>query len=355
MRVLIVQQKMIGDVLTSTIICQNLKEFIPECTVHYMVHSNTIPVLLNNPYIDKIIDFKPEYRENILFFYKFLKSLKKESYNVVIDVYGKLETNLITHFCKAPIKIGYDKWYTRFFYTHPINPINESKLHLGNAIVKRLQLLKPLIKDKKVDELYNKPKIFLSDTEKEEALTFLKTKNIDLKSPILMIAILGSGSKKTYPFEYMAQLIEEIVEKSDSTLLFNYIPSQINEVKEIYNLCSEKAQKQIKFNVFSSSLRGFLSILSHCRAIVGNEGGAINMAKALEIPTFSIFSPWIDKEGWALFEDENNKSVHLNDYKPELFKDKSIKTIKKSSTSLYKEFKPELINIKLNKFIKNRL
>ena len=355
MRVLIVQQKMIGDVLTSTIICQNLKEFIPECTVHYMVHSNTIPVLINNPYIDKIIDFKPEYRENMASFYGFLKSLKKEPYDVVIDVYGKLETNLITHFCKAPIKIGYDKWYTRFFYTHPIKPFNESKFNLGKAIEKRLQLLQPIIKNKEITEFYNKPKIFLSDLEKKEALTFLKTSGIDPKKPIFMIGILGSGSKKTYPFEYMAQIIEEIVEKSDSTLLFNYIPSQINEVKEIYNLCSENAQKQIKFEAFASSLRGFLSILSHCKAIIGNEGGAINMAKALEIPTFSIFSPWIDKEGWALFEDQNNMSVHINDYKPELFKDKNIKSIKKSTDSLYNDFKPEYIKPKLNEFLKNIL
>lgn len=348
---------MVGDVLTSTLICQNLKTFLPNIEVHYMVHSHTIPVIINNPYIDKIIDFKPEYRQKKWALFKFLKSLKKETYDASIDVYGKLEANLVTFFCKAPIKIGYDKWYSRFLYTHPIKPFNfnESKFNLDKAIEKRLHLIQPIIKEKKIDEFYSKPKIFLSDTEKEEALTFLKVKNINIKKPIFMIGIMGSGIKKTYPYEYIVQVIEVIVQKSDATLLFNYIPSQINDVKEIYNLCSEKAKKQISFETFAPSLRGFLSILSHCTALIGNEGGAVNMAKALQIPTFSIFSPWINKESWGFFEDQKNVSVHIKDYEPALFKNVSNTFIKKNVDSFYKKLTPKLITSKLNEFLENVL
>ena len=56
------------------------------------------------------------------------------------------------------------------------------------------------------------------------------------------------------------------------------------------------AQKQIYFDVFGETLRDFLAITYHCDALIGNEGGAINMAKALNVPTFTIFSPWIKKE-----------------------------------------------------------
>ena len=42
------------------------------------------------------------------------------------------------------------------------------------------------------------------------------------------------------------------------------------------------------------------------------------MAKALEKPSFIIFSPWIEKKIWATFEDGvHHISVHLNDFKPE--------------------------------------
>ncbi|UOB18264.1 glycosyltransferase family 9 protein [Abyssalbus ytuae] len=354
MKVLVIQQKMIGDVLTSSIICQNLKAFIPNTTVHYMVHSNTIPVVLNNPYIDKIVDFKPEYRKSKVLFYKFLKTLRKENYNAVIDIYGKLESYIITAFCNSKIKIGEHKWYSRLLYTHTFNRLTSPTLGVGFAIENRLQLLQPLIKEKKITEFYNKPTIYLTEQEKENALRFFSKNNINITKPVIMIGVLGSGKSKTYPFEYMAAVINKITNTvPEATLLFNYIPSQLNEVTQIYEKCNEQAKEQINFNAFAPSLREFLAVLSYCTAVIGNEGGIVNMAKALNIPTFSIFSPWINREAWGLFEDHKNVSVHLKDYKPELYKGKTKKEIKENNENLYKAFRPELFPDKLTDFIKN--
>jgi heptosyltransferase-2 len=60
-------------------------------------------------------------------------------------------------------------------------------------------------------------------------------------------------------------------------------------------------------------LRGFIGILNQCDLIVGNDGGATNMAKALE--NLLIIFPWIEKKIWATLEDGiHHLSVHLNDY-----------------------------------------
>jgi heptosyltransferase-2 len=61
-------------------------------------------------------------------------------------------------------------------------------------------------------------------------------------------------------------------------------------------------------------LRGFIGILNQCN-VIGNDGGATNMAKALGKPSFIIF--WIEKKIWATLEDGiHHLSVHLNDYRP---------------------------------------
>ena len=100
MKVLVIQQKMIGDVLTSTILCENIKNNLPKSEVHYLINTHTKAVVENNPYIDKIVLFTPNFRKNKLAFYNFLKGIKKENYDVVIDVYGKIESNLICFFSK---------------------------------------------------------------------------------------------------------------------------------------------------------------------------------------------------------------------------------------------------------------
>jgi len=57
MKILVVQQKMIGDVLTSTVICESLKKEYPDSTVDYLVYSNAKPVIKNNPFFDNIFEF----------------------------------------------------------------------------------------------------------------------------------------------------------------------------------------------------------------------------------------------------------------------------------------------------------
>ena len=78
------------------------------------------------------------------------------------------------------------------------------------------------------------------------------------------------------------------------------------------------------------------------------------MAKALEVPTFTIFSPWVKKEVWSLFEDDiKNTAVHLKDYKPEAFLGKSERIIKYNAKALYKQFLPTFFEKKFEQFLNN--
>jgi len=105
MKILVIQQKMIGDVLTSTVICETLQQKYPDARIDYLVNSNTRPVVLENPFFNHIIEFKDSYRDNKIDFYKFLIEIRKAKYDLVIDAYGKLESNLITLFSGASKKI----------------------------------------------------------------------------------------------------------------------------------------------------------------------------------------------------------------------------------------------------------
>jgi heptosyltransferase-2 len=43
MKILIIQQKMIGDVLVSSIICNNLRRAYPDAQIDYLVYESTTP------------------------------------------------------------------------------------------------------------------------------------------------------------------------------------------------------------------------------------------------------------------------------------------------------------------------
>ncbi|WP_038527722.1 glycosyltransferase family 9 protein [Formosa agariphila] len=349
MKILVVQQKMIGDVLTSSILFEALKKEYPNATLHYLINGNTFSVVEHNPYIDNIVLFPSEAEKNTKALITFAKALSTENFDVIIDVYSKLSSNIISYYSKAKTKISYHKWYSNWIYSKTIKRTTKANTEAGLAIENRLQLLKPLIKD--VPEVI-KPKIYLTASEIEHSKQFLLTNGLNLEKPIFMIGVLGSGESKSYPLTYMSAVIDTIVQITNAQILFNYIPPQLDLAQQIFDACKPETQKHIFFTVYGKSLRSFLGILSQCQAIIGNEGGAINMAKALNIKTFTIFSPWIDKETWSIFEDKTtNVSVHLKDYLPEIYKSKPEKYLKKDSLELYKKFTPEYFKNTLIDFL----
>ncbi|GGZ72030.1 glycosyltransferase [Algibacter mikhailovii] len=349
MKILVIQQKMIGDVLTSSILFEALRQKYPNAQLDYLINEHTFPVVQNNPYIDNYVFFTKREEQSKKALVQFALRIRRSEYDVVIDIYSKLSSFLISSFSKAKTKISYYKSYSTFLYHHNVKRLETHSTTDNLAIQHRLDLLKPLgIHAKDIS-----PKIYLTEDELLKGKAYLLNQNIDLSKPLYMIGVLGSSENKTYPFSYMASVIDTIViEKPSCQILFNYLPKQKEDAFSIYNLCRPKTQKNILMNVFGNSLREFLGIVQHCNALIGNEGGAVNMAKALHVKTFSIFSPWIDKATWNLFENKNNVSVHLRDYKPEIYTEPE-KTYKEESLNLYKEFKPVFFKDKLVNFLKN--
>jgi heptosyltransferase-2 len=349
MKILIIQQKMIGDVLTSSILFEALRFKYPKAELHYLINEHTFPVVQNNPFIDHFIFYTPAVEKSKIKLIRLAKTIRKEKFDIVIDAYCKLSSNLITLLSGAKIRISKYKSYSSFIYTHPIVYKNTPTSNAGLAIENRLQLLEPI--DITLSKNIIKPKIYLTDSEKAEAKQLLMDSHINPSKPIVMISVLGSGKDKTYPLDYMAQVIDYVVEQTQAQVLFNYIPKQAEDAKIVLNLCKPDTQKHIYMSVFGKNLREFLALTYYCDALIGNEGGAVNMAKALHIPTFTIFSPWIEKKTWASFEGNENVSVHLKDYKPECFPNDQGKKAKKETLTLYNEFKPSYFLETLKRFL----
>jgi len=347
LKILVIQQKMIGDVLISSLICENLKRNFPTAEVHYLINRFTHPVVKNHKYIDKFVFFEDEYKNHKLKFLSFLNHLKSESYTHVFDAYGKLESNLMTYFTKAQFKYSYKKWYTNWMYSKTFKESNKAKTEAGSAIENRIQLLQ-LVPDVKV--LNHKPKIYLSSTEINSAKSQINSLGLR-NSNIIMVSALGSGDSKTYPLNYMAHLLNEISENTDAHLILNYMPSQQEKIDQLLEYCNDLTRSRIINNLRPESLREFMAICSQCNLIFGNEGGAINIAKALDVPSFAIFSPWIIKEGWNSFEKSHpNTSVHLSDFKPDQLMGKKVKELKMNYKKLYQALNPQLFNHQLIEF-----
>lgn len=351
-KVLIIQNKRIGDVLISSVIANNFKAKYPDSEVHFLAYDFTHGVILNNPNIDKIISINDKELKKFPVLLKLVRQIQKEKYDVIFDPYSKTQSRLICKFSGAKQTIGHKsrkKFGNWGYYTHPVEISKEKTKICGKAIEDRIHLLNQAGDFEPVDY---EPKIFLSEAEKNEDLL---GKYADKK--VIVLGVLGSTPQKSMPYEYVAKMVDFIAEKYDVNILFNYAPHQKNEALKIYEMCKNKGN--IIVDIYAPSIRDFVKLMSQCTALVSNEGGTVHIAKALGKPTFTIFSPYVNKDHWASFEDGKfHHSVHLLEMKPDLFDSFTFeerKKIEKNPDELYKQLTPEIILPELDKFLKNNL
>jgi heptosyltransferase II len=340
---------MIGDVLTTSILFDALRKKYPSATLDFLINQNTSAVVENHPAIDNLILLNSEEQKSLNSYRKVLTKIKENKYDAVVDVQGNLKSMFTSWSSNATYRIGYKKKLSDLFYTHSFRRLIKPQRQASLAIENRMQLIAFL--DVPFQSI--SPKIYLKKQEIEKASNYLVSQNIDLKRPLYMISVLGSSPRKTYPASYMAQLLDTIIDtQTNAQLLFNYIPPQRAEALEIFDACKPSTQKAIAFDTYGKSLREFIAITHHCDALIGNEGGAIHMAKALDKPTFIIFSPHLNKANW-FGDTETNKhqAVHLSDMIAHTSED--IERAKKDPRSYYLKFKPTFIQPKLIAFIRS--
>jgi ADP-heptose:LPS heptosyltransferase len=351
-KVLIIQNKRIGDVLIASVIANNFKKKYPDSIVHLMAYDFTEGVVMNNPNIDKFISLDEKELKKLPNLWKLIKQVRKEKYDIIFDPYSKTQSRLICKFSGAKMTIGNKsrkKLGNWGYYTHPTEPLKETTHIAGKAIEDRIHLLQTAGSFEPIDYA---PKIFLSDTEKQEDwLGKYKDKKV------IVLGVLGSTPQKSMPYDYVAQMVDFITANFDVYVLFNYSPHQKDEAMKIYNMCRDK--ERIIIDIYAPSIRDFIKLMYSCVALVANEGGTVHIAKALNKPTFTIFSPYVHKSHWASFEDGHfHRSVHLKELKPELFEDYSRekrKEMEKNPTELYRQLTPEMILPELDAFLKENL
>ena len=175
MKILVIQQKMIGDVLVSSILCNNLRIAYPDAQIDYLVYESTIAVLEGNTAISNLILYNKSYRKSRIKILKLGLKIRKEKYDIVIDAYSKLESWIFVFLSGAKKRISYKKPGREFLYTDNVPFANFPETTMGLAIERRLSLLKPLHLDIAIDPY---PKLFVSDKEKKETVALFEKHNV---------------------------------------------------------------------------------------------------------------------------------------------------------------------------------
>ena len=108
-KILVIQNKRIGDVLIASVIAQNMKLIYPESCIDYLVYDYTVGVIENNPNIDNIISINESNLKKFGNVTKLAFQLRKNKYDIVFDPYAKFQSRWICLLSNAKTRIGFKK------------------------------------------------------------------------------------------------------------------------------------------------------------------------------------------------------------------------------------------------------
>lgn len=267
MNILIIRLSSIGDVILTTPILDAIKKKYPDATLDFMVMDRFQEAISGNPNIDSLILFERDKYKGLPGIVRFVKSLNRRRYNLVIDLHAKIRSIIISLLIHGRV-LRYKK---RSIWKSVLVPLRLTRYHVDDTIVRNY--FKPL----------SKLHIYFT----KESLSFyfdeISRQKVRPYRNCVVMAPGAARNTKQWPAEYFAELGKLLKQKivliggADEFAKFEQICKQIGPA------CENLAGKL--------SLKESGALLAGAKFVISNDSGPFHIARAVATKAFVIFGP----------------------------------------------------------------
>ncbi|TSC96042.1 MAG: heptosyltransferase II [Parcubacteria group bacterium Athens1014_10] len=285
-KILIIKLGALGDVLRTTCILPALKKKHKKSSIIWLIKKEAIPLLENNPFLDKIYYFD----------FNRIKNINKEKFDLIVNLDENIEACRIANPIKTKVigaylegnQIKYTDDAEEWFNMSLISKFGKEK---ADQLKKENNKSYPKILVNMLgldfDNNRDKPQLILSEEEKKFAFDFLK-KNYISKDKLLIGLNTDAGDRweaKKMSKTKTIQLAEDLAKEFDT---------QIISLSESWKKRSQEIIKNSKIKIIDSGnndLRKFSSIINICDLIITSDSLVLHLAVALNKKHISFFGP----------------------------------------------------------------
>lgn len=287
-KVLIIRFSSIGDIVLTSPILRAIKEQKPGTQIHYLTKKAYQAVLEHNPHIDQL--FLLEESMNSL-----LKKLKKENYDLIIDLHKNLRSQRIKFALKKPCvsfdKLNREKWWmVRFKKNHL------PKVHIVDRYFKELDKF-DILNDHKGLEYFNGIENNLNLNGFEEVI----------QQKYVALVLGGTYYTKQIPEEKLYELLERL--KYKIVLLGG--SGEVDLSKKLQNKYPEKIINPIG----KASLNQSAEFIRKSQFVITGDTGLMHIAAAYQKKIFSIWGNTIPEFGMTPYLPQKHENSHILEVK----------------------------------------
>jgi ADP-heptose:LPS heptosyltransferase len=291
MKVLVVRFSSIGDIVLTTPVVRGLKTQLGDCEVHYATKKQFGSIFTANPYLDKI-----HLWDQNSSFDAFLKTLKSENFDYVIDLHNSIKSMKLKRALKSKSysfsKLNIEKWLLVNFKLNRM-----PNRHIVDRYMDTVQQLG--VKEDALGLDY-----FIPEHD-EVALEWLPETH---RGGYYALAIGAQHATKRLPEKRLIELCDRINKpivllggKEDAVIgdnIARFFEKEIGQSKKEDQLQYELNKKAIVFNGCGKfNLNQSASLLKQSLGVFTHDTGLMHIAAAFKKRIFSIWGNTVPEFG----------------------------------------------------------
>ena len=272
-RILVIKLRAVGDIVLSTPVVQNLRDYFPQSEIDFLLDKFAEDVVVGNPFVSEVVSFDRSRDSGA----GIIREIRKRKYDLVIDLFSNPRSAIIAGLSGASVRVGFPFRWRRYAFNVIVHP-RTGNIHNVDFNLDALRRLE-------IPVHHRSP--FLPVTEGAEAFARDWLSQNDLERKLLVALNPGGGwVTKRWGLDHYAQLGDGISNRHGAAIVVLWGPGEESDAKIIAE--KMKAPAHLSPRTTLAQLAG---ILRHCTALVSNDSGPMHMAAALQVPTLGIFGP----------------------------------------------------------------
>jgi len=185
-RILVRAPNWIGDAVLCLPALERLKSAYPQADMTVLAKPWVSPVFSHNPAIKRIIEYDTSVRHRGIYGkWRLVQVIRGYGFDMAVLFQNAFEAALIAFLSRIPVRIGYNRDGRRLLLTYPVELTSDIKRahHVAYYlnIIDRIQKPEYRTQNKNISQLdkENRPKLYLTEKEKDWSKGFLNDKGID--------------------------------------------------------------------------------------------------------------------------------------------------------------------------------
>ena len=288
MKVLIVKISALGDVVHALPVLTYLKSVDPAVEIDWLVEKSFAPLLEGHPLIRRVhaLEMKALRRQGwtkaVSGVLAVIKELRREKYDLVLDLQGNSKSGLFTLLSGAPLRVGFDRDGAREWPNLLASNRRVSLTAVDHHVGARALALARAGLPGGPETLWAGP-LPVDPAALARVETLLAEQGLTA-GPLVVLHYGTTWKTKLWPLDSWKQLAAALVEKGLRPILTWGNDEEHAAARAIFAASGERAVIWPR-----GSLKELVALLSRVDLVVGADTGPVHIAAAVDTPTVSIY------------------------------------------------------------------